>query len=135
MATLISATEKMRSVSFQEWKSGRLLRDVDAVLCSDGTVVLRSKTGGLFCNKLKNFAYLPGNWRFNDSVFKSLVKLGAISKEEAAAHLDECKRRGERKEAAYAAGSILRASEELGFKLTPRQVAELEKIKEEGPRL
>lgn len=125
MPVLCSPIEKIDNLWFEPWKSGTVLKGADVLVVDDRTVIIKDKHGRLRCNRLGKYAYLPGNWPFNDSVFKGLVRLGVVTQEVADQHLAIVAERAAKRDRDYEVKKLTESAEKLGIKFTKAQLAAL----------
>jgi hypothetical protein len=122
VSSFYSPVNTLHELFIHQLPAGRTVA-IERVVRVNRITVMVGKNGKLYCDQLKPFCYALGEWPFNDSLMKALVKLKVVTSAQMDDHLASCKAASVRKSKRHAKEMMERYAEEHGFKLTKLQMA------------
>lgn len=128
MAMICSPDPELDNLMLRRLPAGRVTTLAKGIRI-DNDLIFVGADGKVYTSFLKEYAYLPGMYRWMENLLTGLTKLEVISKEVAAMHKATCERAEARDRKRFAAKQITQYAETLGVKLTKAQLAAIDKAK------
>jgi len=126
MAVVMSKVRAIQELYFHQLPTGRPV-NVSRAVRVNGLTVFVGANGRLYCDRLGNYAYLPGTWPWNNNLMRALVKLGVITAEQMQEHLQHIEAKYRAQERARDAKELEEIAKRWGLRLTKAQRAALQK--------
>ena len=118
-ASICSSVEKINGLDLRTMRGiGNRPKRCKRIICVDGVIVVEFQDGSFGCNTLSPVCYGRGVWPWSSSLFKGLVKLGVISKEDYKRHMEDAKRASDEVTLKYDLESLEMLEERYGKRLT-----------------
>src|SRR5690606_33866075 len=104
VTNFISPVKEVDSIWIEKMPS-RPVKVIKAVHIR-GLVLAMGENGRLYSNHAQPFSYTPGDYPRHERMFKALRAIGALTKEQIAAHKAACDRADKRLSMRYAADAL-----------------------------
>lgn len=121
MSHVTSPVKKIDELLIHRMPSGQVIPAVKAVK-ADGITFILGNDGKIYSNSVQDRAYYGlTRWRFASPLVNALHRMGVITKNEAKAHIDACRRADEKRERQYACAQLSSYARKFGITLTANQ--------------
>ena len=124
MTSFISPVKEVDSIWIEKMPS-RPVKVIKAVHIKN-LVLAVAENGRLYSNHADPFTYTPGDYPRHERMFNALRAIGALTKEQIAAHKAACDRVDKLRAKRYAADALVRAVKDGAPPLTVKQRAFVE---------
>lgn len=124
---ICSPVESINNLYIEMLPSGRAI-SIEKVARSGDTIIYLAKSGKLYTDRIRDFAYLPGKYGWMKPILKCLVKLKVVPQKDANAHWSVCEKADNERSKKYAAESLEQDMKTLGLSLTPKQRVAIDEV-------